>query len=78
MWDWANSHPEISAGSFGSVHPTYFGFIERYINDVLIGLPVWMGSRLVSRDALHNKSNQLAKYALGDGEYVSLTAVIGK
>ncbi|KAF8604596.1 FAD-binding domain-containing protein [Ceratobasidium sp. AG-I] len=76
VWDWVKSHPETSAGSIGSVHSTYFGFIERYINDVLIGLPVWMGSRLVSRNALHNKSKQLAKYALGGGEYVSLTAVI--
>lgn len=35
-----------------------------------------MGSRLIARDALHNKAGQLAKYALDGGEYASATAVI--
>lgn len=77
VWNWAHSHPEVSVGSVGSVHSTFFGFVERYINDVLIGLPVWMGSRLVSRKALQDKPDKLAKYALAGGEFVSLTAVIG-
>lgn len=37
-----------------------------------------MGSRLIARDALHNKAGQLAKYALDGGEYASATAVISK
>lgn len=48
------------------------------MHDIAIATNVWMGSRLVPRKVLQNKSDQLAKYTMGDGAFIGSSALIGE
>ncbi|KAB5595771.1 ER-derived vesicles protein ERV41 [Ceratobasidium theobromae] len=76
VWDWVASHPGTQVSTFGSVHPTFLSFVETYVHDIAIATNVWMGSRLVPRKVLQNKSDQLAKYTMGDGAFIGSSALI--
>ncbi|KAG9095826.1 hypothetical protein FS749_009695 [Ceratobasidium sp. UAMH 11750] len=64
MFDWVSNHPETQALSGGSVHSTFYSFFTTLIQDLGMTTPIWIGGRLVSRDALINNSAKLADLAV--------------
>ncbi|CAE6456435.1 unnamed protein product [Rhizoctonia solani] len=76
-WDWAARHPGTQTASFGTVHPTFFSYMSTYIGDIAIATNIWMGSRLVPRKTLENKSDQLSKLAvMSDTPLIGSSALI--
>ncbi|CAE6442278.1 unnamed protein product [Rhizoctonia solani] len=76
-WDWVVQHPGTQTASFGTVHPTFFSYMSTYIGDIAIATNIWMGSRLVPRKALENKSEQLSRFSLmADSSFIGSTAII--
>ncbi|KEP49952.1 FAD-binding domain protein [Rhizoctonia solani 123E] len=76
-WDWAAQRPGTQTASFGTVHPTFFSYMSTYIGDIAIATNIWMGSRLVPRKALENKSDQLSQFSiLRDSPFIGSAALI--
>ncbi|KAH7341890.1 hypothetical protein B0J17DRAFT_765885 [Rhizoctonia solani] len=76
-WDWVAQHPGIQTATFGTVHPTFFSYLSTYIGDIAIATNIWMGSRLIPRTALENKSEQLSKFSiLSDTPLIGSSAII--
>ncbi|QRV74527.1 FAD-binding domain protein [Ceratobasidium sp. AG-Ba] len=72
IWDWLENNTDTQAFSFGNVHPTFFDMFKFWIaTDVSIGMPTWIGSRLVSRKAMKSRPKDLAKLVLTDGRYIA-------
>ncbi|KAG9115172.1 hypothetical protein FRC07_007559, partial [Ceratobasidium sp. 392] len=66
LWDWTSDNMGATMGVTGTTHPTFFDWFKTYISqDVAIAASVWVGSRLVSRKALLNNTDELAKFVLG-------------
>ncbi|KAF8600190.1 FAD binding domain-containing protein [Ceratobasidium sp. AG-I] len=69
LWDWISSNEGTQARTIGARFPTFFDFFTTWITDVSIGVTTWLGTRLVSRDALISKSDELAQYIFGDRQH---------
>ncbi|CAE6421891.1 unnamed protein product [Rhizoctonia solani] len=76
-WDWVAQHPGTQTTSFGTVHPNFFSYMSTYIGDIAIATNIWMGSRLVPRETLKNKFDQLSRFAiLPENPFIGSSALI--
>jgi hypothetical protein len=77
IWDWISENNGTKVAVIGNVHPTFYNFFTTWITDVSIAVPVWLGTRLVSRKALETNAAKLAKLATLENVYVGSSINIG-
>ncbi|QRW23165.1 FAD-binding domain protein [Rhizoctonia solani] len=68
IYNWINNNSDTEAQITTSAHPTFYDMFNNYIQDPSIGVPIWFGTRLVSREAFAKNSKELLKYIWGDGK----------
>ncbi|KAJ1308117.1 hypothetical protein OPQ81_002179 [Rhizoctonia solani] len=67
IYNWTNANNGTQVQLITSTHRTFYDMFSTYIQDESIGVPIWFGTRLVSRSAFANNSKELVKYIWGDG-----------
>ncbi|KAG8711699.1 hypothetical protein FRC08_015569 [Ceratobasidium sp. 394] len=66
LWDWVSNNTGATMDLTGTSHPTFLDWFNTYIaQDVSIAMSVWVGSRLVSREALLSKTDELVTLSAG-------------
>ncbi|QRV75609.1 FAD-binding domain protein [Ceratobasidium sp. AG-Ba] len=73
LFDWAAQNSGTQVLSAGILHPTFYSFFTRWITDIGIAAPVWIGGRLISKSALSKNSAKLADLAVNIPPYMSTT-----
>ncbi|QRV90345.1 FAD-binding domain protein [Ceratobasidium sp. AG-Ba] len=76
LFDWAAQNSGTQVLSAGILHPTFYSFFTRWITDIGIAAPVWIGGRLISKSALLKNSAELADLAVNIPPYMSTTVNI--
>ncbi|KAH7325285.1 hypothetical protein B0J17DRAFT_681764 [Rhizoctonia solani] len=67
VYDWAKANNGTQMQIIASTHSTFYDMFNTYIQDTSIGVPIWFGTRLVSRNAFATNYKELVKYIWGDG-----------
>lgn len=75
--DWIAKNNETKVDIFGTLHSTFYEVFNVYIQDQSIAVPIWFGTRLVSRDVFTTRPKELVKYIFGDGARLGASINIG-
>ena len=77
FWEWIANDDETQVRSYGNLYPSFFAFFEAWSADISIAIPTVLSSRLISREALLTKSDELAQYVIGDQKGIVAEINIG-
>ncbi|KAF8599094.1 FAD-binding domain-containing protein [Ceratobasidium sp. AG-I] len=77
FWDWVSANNETQVASTGTLYPTFFDFFTSSIKESSVATPVWLGGRLISREALETKSGELAQFVIGDSQFAGSINIVG-
>ena len=70
FWDWVLANNETQVTSTSTLYLSFFDFFTGSIKESSVATPVWLGGRLISREALETKSDKLAQFVNRDSQFV--------
>ncbi|KAG9099784.1 hypothetical protein FRC07_010475 [Ceratobasidium sp. 392] len=72
VFDWVSINPGANAAAGGSVHPSFYSCFTTWLQEFTsLTTPVWIGGRLISRDAFVRHSAKLADLAVNVPPYTA-------